>query len=104
MRELPLASESVDGLWACASLLHVPRSDAVPTLAEFGRVLDPEGVALVMLKRTGGEAGTEGRFGSDRHFERYESADVRSRFEAAGFSDVDIETVPEWLAVTTRID
>lgn len=104
MRELPLEDDAIDGLWACASLLHVPRSDVIQTLAEFERVLGSGGAALVTLKRTGGEAGTEGRFGGDRHFERYEPADVRERFDDAGFDAVEIEAIPEWLTVAARVD
>jgi ubiquinone/menaquinone biosynthesis C-methylase UbiE len=39
LRTLGVHDETVDGIWACASFLHVPRSDAHGTLGEFRRVL-----------------------------------------------------------------
>jgi SAM-dependent methyltransferase len=48
LRGLPLASASLDGIWCCASLLHVPRDQTPTVLAELGRVLRPGGhLALI---------------------------------------------------------
>ena len=50
MRALLFADDNFDGLWACASLLHVPESDVPATLAEFERVLGDGGVVVCSLK------------------------------------------------------
>jgi SAM-dependent methyltransferase len=48
LRSLPLASESLDGVWCCAALLHVPHDETGTALAEFRRVLRGGGhLALV---------------------------------------------------------
>ncbi len=48
LRRLPLASASLDGVWCCAALLHVPHEDTMAALAEMRRVLKPAGhLALV---------------------------------------------------------
>jgi ubiquinone/menaquinone biosynthesis C-methylase UbiE len=48
LRQLPLASASLDGIWCCASLLHVPQDQTPAVLAEMRRVLRPTGhLALI---------------------------------------------------------
>jgi 2-polyprenyl-3-methyl-5-hydroxy-6-metoxy-1,4-benzoquinol methylase len=40
-------AESFDGIFACASFLHVPRELAGPTLAGFARMLSPGGILFL---------------------------------------------------------
>jgi ubiquinone/menaquinone biosynthesis C-methylase UbiE len=48
LRRLPVASESIDGIWCCASLLHVPHDQTMTALREMRRILRPDGcLALV---------------------------------------------------------
>jgi len=44
LRRLPVADESLAGIWSCASLLHVPRNDVPATLRSWRAALRPEGV------------------------------------------------------------
>jgi SAM-dependent methyltransferase len=46
MRALPLPDETLAGIVAFYSLIHVPRDRVVATLREFRRVLRPQGVLL----------------------------------------------------------
>ncbi|WP_267639878.1 class I SAM-dependent methyltransferase [Haloarchaeobius amylolyticus] len=95
MRDLPFASGHFDGLWASASLLHVPREAVPATIREFRRVLADDGVALVTLKR-----GTESGYAEDgRYFERYTVEEVRTLFAENGFDAVAVEAKPDWLQV-----
>jgi SAM-dependent methyltransferase len=48
LRFLPLAAGCLDGIWCCASLLHVPHDQTPAVLAEMRRVLRPGGhLALI---------------------------------------------------------
>jgi ubiquinone/menaquinone biosynthesis C-methylase UbiE len=48
LRRLPLAGQSTDGIWCCASLLHVPLDQTCAALGEMRRILRPGGwLALV---------------------------------------------------------
>jgi SAM-dependent methyltransferase len=48
LRRLPVASQSIDGIWCCASLLHVPHDQTMTALREMRRILRPDGcLALV---------------------------------------------------------
>lgn len=68
MRRLPFANH-VDGIWACASLLHLERHEMLPTLREFHRVLRPNGVVYLSVKLGSGEKWTETSY--DRPLPRF---------------------------------
>jgi SAM-dependent methyltransferase len=44
LRFVPLRSESLDGIWSAASLLHVPRPEVPATLRGWSQLLRPTGV------------------------------------------------------------
>jgi SAM-dependent methyltransferase len=50
-----------DGIWASASLLHVPRSSLAPVLSQFRRALRPAGVLYASFKYGQAEREKEGR-------------------------------------------
>jgi SAM-dependent methyltransferase len=91
MRALPLAAGTVEGVWACASFLHVRQADAPGTLAEFARVLRPGGALALSVKRGEGTVVGDGYDGDRRRFTLYEPDDLRSLLSAAGFSLVELE-------------
>jgi len=51
-----------DGVWACASLLHVPRDRMDAVLERFSRALKPGGVMFLSFKLRDGEWEMDGRF------------------------------------------
>lgn len=56
-------NQAFDGIWACASLLHVPRAELVDALRRLRRALRPGGVLYVSLKIGAGETlEPDGRF------------------------------------------
>lgn len=58
--------EEFDGIWACASLLHVPKSEIHDVLRRFIRALKPGGIFYISLKEGEGERiADDGRFFSD---------------------------------------
>jgi SAM-dependent methyltransferase len=54
-----------DAVWACASLLHVPRREMDDVLARLTRALRPGGVWYMSFKCGEGEGMREGRFFND---------------------------------------
>lgn len=54
--------ERFDGIWACASLLHVSRSELPAVLGNFHRALKTGGVMYASFKYGGGEEERLGRF------------------------------------------
>ncbi|WP_396610658.1 class I SAM-dependent methyltransferase [Haloferax sp. S1W] len=99
MRRLPFRDGLFDGVWSCASFLHVPRADAPETLREFRRVLAVNGVLYLSLKH-----GDESGYDDDgRYFERYRPGEIRSLLDDAGFSTVSIDEYGRWLNVLAGV-
>lgn len=106
MRELGFTDDVFDGVWACASFLHVPFGDATETLREFRRVLRSDGVFFCVVARDE-EVRTDRseRYGErdERHFMLYTPESLRERALDAGFV---VETVVEqddgWLGLLAR--
>ena len=64
--------DAFDGIWACASLLHVPRAEMADVLARLRRALRRGGWLYASFKYGAGE-GWEG----DRFFSRYNEDELR---------------------------
>ena len=71
--------EAFDGIWACASLLHVPRAEMADVLSRLQRALRPCGVLYASFK-SGTDEGWEG----ERFFSRYTEDQLRSTMAEAG--------------------
>lgn len=54
-----------DGIWACASLLHVRKEEMPAVIEKLRRALKEKGVLYVSFKLGSGERFTEGRFFND---------------------------------------
>jgi SAM-dependent methyltransferase/GNAT superfamily N-acetyltransferase len=92
-RALPLRDGSVDGVWANASLLHLPRTELVIALVEIRRLLRPGGVFYSSFKRGDGQReGPDGRW-----FAFYQPDEVARMLAGAGLSVVD-----QWEAADNR--
>ena len=85
MRRLELPNQCCDGVWACASLLHIPHAQALQTLREFFRILEPNvGLLYVSVKEGRGEGWRDHPEG--KTFSAYYTEDsFRRIIERAGF-------------------
>lgn len=70
-----------DGVWACASLLHVPLAETDDVWARIARALVPGGVVYASYKLGAGERTVDGRFFLDR-----DEPTLRSTLERAGLT------------------
>ncbi|MGH8573141.1 MAG: class I SAM-dependent DNA methyltransferase [Gammaproteobacteria bacterium] len=103
--QLALPPASFDGVFANASLFHVPQQELPRVLAELRDALVPEGVLFSSNPR-GGEEGWSGeRYGAYLDWDRY-----RKYLEGSGFEPVHHYYRPTglprhrqpWLAVVSR--
>lgn len=58
-------TDMFDGIWACASLLHIKKSDMKRVLGDLLRVLNPQGVLYASWKYGEGERTENGKYYSD---------------------------------------
>lgn len=109
MRTFGFADDAFDGVWACASFLHVPLADATATLREFRRVLGPGGVCFCAVPR-GERVEIDGSdaYGErdERRFTLYTAEALYERAVDAGFT---VETLREgsdgeWLHLLARAE
>lgn len=81
---LPFASGTLDGAWACASLLHLPKAKLPDALAEIRRVLG-HGHVYLSFKKGENEGWRDDGQGQRRFFAYYHPAEVELALERAGF-------------------
>ena len=88
MRHLAFANGAFTGVWCMASLLHLPKADALGALREMHRVLIPGG-ALVLGVQGGAGEGWEGvvyAASAERFFARYQPEEVATLLTSTGFT------------------
>jgi len=90
--ELRFKPESFDGVWAYASLFHVPKKNFRKVLTKIARVLKPGGVFYLGLRQGRGEGlKPDGSHGTQRWFSLYTDKELRAileqRFEVEFFSE-----------------
>jgi ubiquinone/menaquinone biosynthesis C-methylase UbiE len=90
MRRLPFAGQ-INGLWVCASLLHLERADVLPTLQEFHRVLKPGGILYLSVKLGSGEKWVPTAYGQPlpRFFIYWQPETLDPLLETAAFDLID---------------
>jgi SAM-dependent methyltransferase len=105
-RRLPFAEHSFSGVWACASLLHLPREDFPTALDEISRVLRPGGAFTLSMQlplSRWDEVPERETAEADRHFERYKPDTLRELLADAGFREIALSTGDRWVAGTTVV-
>lgn len=76
LRQLPFARGSLDGVWASASLLHLPRHELPGALRELRRVVRLSGVLYCSMKLGEGEGWVTSAYGAERFFAYYGEAEI----------------------------
>jgi SAM-dependent methyltransferase len=96
-----------DGIWTCASLLHVPRADLPAALSRFARALRPGGVWYMSFKYGETERTSDG----GRHFTDMTEPLLTAAIEQTGlsllemWSSTDVRTShadQRWLSALCR--
>ena len=111
LRDPPFASSSFEGIWACASLLHLARSQLPNALLGLGRLLrQSSGVLYLALKVGQGESWSANRSGCRSFFSFYQPPEITTALAEAGFQVLEDWVAPDkggrdrpWLNVIARM-
>ncbi|MGH0035740.1 MAG: class I SAM-dependent methyltransferase [Myxococcota bacterium] len=76
LRALPFAAGCVDGVWANASLLHLPPEGLREALREIGRVGRAGAAVHVSVKKGSGAGWERQRYGRPRWFQYWSAAEL----------------------------
>ena len=98
LRDLPYEDSLFDGVWACASLVHLPFDDAVTALSELHRVSIP-GAPLCVSVKTGGNTGWADTAHGRRWFHHWDPVEFAGEVAAAGFTIDAVEPGPVFVDV-----
>lgn len=102
------AADKYDGIWACASILHLPSPQLKKVLRALGTALRSEGVLYASFKYGQFEGERDGRYFTDmtaESFERLRSAAVRDLLVTEEYwitADVRADREKKWLNLILR--
>lgn len=90
-RRLRFSKQSFDGIWACASLLHLQRNEVLPVLKKIFQLLKSGGTLFVMVKEGEGEGDVAEELSSHlmRHFTYFQQEGLKDLIQEAGFEIVE---------------
>ncbi|MBI5303401.1 MAG: class I SAM-dependent methyltransferase [Chloroflexi bacterium] len=94
MRQIALPNASVDGVWLCASLLHLPREDAPGALAEMRRVMTTNRPLYIGVQMGEGEKWIEDE--GARFFTYYQPDELIQILGSAGFDVIETWTTNDF--------
>ena len=94
MRATGLPNAAYKGIWACASLLNIPKSDVPTALAEFHRLLEDGGELFISVKEGAGEKMVPDKAG-ERFFSFFSPNELSALVKAAGFNVWKVEVLED---------
>ena len=91
--DLNFEKESFDGIWASASLLHIPKKNLKSVLNKLKSALTKEGVLYISLKKgEGSEILKDNRYGGvDKYYVYYRPEEINELLKIVGFEIIENE-------------
>lgn len=104
---LDFSAAEFDGIWADASLHHIPKAKLPDVLVKIYEILKKEGLFFIKVKHGQSDSIRENeKFGKvlKRYFAYYESDELVNFLSSAGFTvlDAKVTTGGEWLDVFAK--
>jgi len=92
MKNLQFDDKSFDGIWACASLLHLSKKEINPVIKKLNDILIPGGILYASLKRgKEEELKHDSRYGgSDKFYAYYVFGEIEEMMEQNSFEIVNL--------------
>ncbi|HEX5647423.1 MAG TPA: class I SAM-dependent methyltransferase [Nitrospira sp.] len=108
MRTLPVRSGSLDGVWAAASLIHVPKSVARQVLRKLRDCVQPDGLLAATVTYGLRSRVKEGGWMPGRYFARWKKDELARVLARAGWQVLSLRVVSNrerkgrWINVIAR--
>lgn len=102
LRALPMRAACFDGVWASASLIHLPHDDAAVALREIARVARAGAPVSVSVKTGGATGWAEDAPRGRRWFSAWDPGELARAVEAAGMSVGAVVGDGGWIDVRAR--
>lgn len=97
MMDLAFSDQEFDGVWASASLLHIPKKHLSSVLKGINRIIKPKGILFVSVMQGSGEKFTvETKYAKpiERFFSFFGPSEIQKYIESAGFVPFEMNTNP----------
>lgn len=109
MRRLEFKNKRFNGVWACASLLHIPKKEISKVLKEVWKVLKDKGIFFVAVKKGNGEKIiTSGKYGKpmERFFSFFGIGELTRFLKNANFEiikrQIEKRGDTKWIQILVR--
>ena len=108
MRVLPFRTCSLDGIWAAASLMHLPKASAIDVLVQLWRCVRPGGVLAATVTYGTRSQILERGWIPGRYFARWRKSELARALRRAGWEIVTLRVVTNqerkgrWLNLLAR--
>ena len=91
LRKLNFPANSFEGIWACASLLHLNKEDIQQALQDFFHMLTPGGVLFIDVKEDlkSKAVAEKHTIDGERHFTYLQQEELNAMLTAAGFTIIE---------------
>ncbi len=83
-----------DGLWARASLLHIPKAEIANTLQKWSKLINNKGILFLNIKKGSGEGlESDTRYqGQEKFWSYFSETEIIDFLQAAGFNILEKKT------------
>jgi SAM-dependent methyltransferase len=108
MRALPIRAGSLDGIWAAASLMHVPKPIARQVLADLRDCVKPNGLLAATVTHGWRSRIKQGGWMSGRYFARWKKDELAGALRRSGWQVLSLRVVSNqerkgrWINVIAR--
>ncbi len=93
LRDLPFHSMSFDGLWAAASLMHIPKPDARRILTDLSRLVRPGGLFAATVTHGVKSCLVTDGWAPGRYFARWRKDELARAVRRAGWEIISLRVV-----------
>ena len=96
LKKLDFKGEEFDGVWASASLIHVPKKSLNKVLSELKRIMKPKGVLFVSVKEGAEEKFVKDDFGNEkRFFSFFDKKELMDILNKMGFKTIESHIISD---------